>query len=856
MNKKKIGKICLLIISLVTIILFKPLLAMANSGGFGNNNSFYPWLRANYPSYLDESYYANQGVYNGYNEFMNYYYGKSWTPDYSCGTDYYSRSMLNQSFWINEGKAAAWYYSPYGVFVNAQARRLRAVGHQDNTMDSLVESSSINFSKNFANGTKPNIFLSRGTLLYGGITGTDWDTNPLPDAKTGVAYINTSGGTFNINNSALLINSTSQITSNINNEISRLGGRNLFVFGGTGVLDMNYAIGNSYNLTRCGGINRYETLKYWQWFYGSGYNPDVNRQQLESLYGNGGTGSGVEQWKINTANTMNFGDGCTYILNNTGTIGSEWNIQTRTPAFVYRKGTGYLIVYYKTGVKGVWQTVGENYRNSFDKPNLLFDSFGFIDDNNNLQTTLYVGQHYRIRTHMINNGYVSTGSNSGIYGLWDVTHSWKSFRWEWAPALNSGGGWWTDTNYTPTALDIGNNIQFSISADNQGNIPESNENDNWASKTVNIVAPNPITGSLSVTKYDYKESNTLYWVRPNSVFGIYTDGYFPSTYGIYPTRTYVLFAKDGIYNGTTSARQYSTTAGKVKYGSEYDNNFNFDLTNTDLAQQFILNGNNYLKATHHLSAKYDNTAYKLYHTTSYVNGSEYNNSYVDSGIWLKVDGIAPDGLVDYTYNQETADMQINVSNILETESGVRRIWAEYTDKNNVSDIKTEDLIKDGEIYGGKINLYNTFSGNADTVNIKVKAIDNVGNERTLSDTDNDVFMINANITRVLEPHDPVFKGGEKGILNIHVNGGVDTIKITFPVELSTLDEMLNTQIALTPKVSDTINYEFYVPIGTKDNNYNVEVKGYKKGKEKNVYPPFTVNGNILNNLRTRIRKGN
>lgn len=872
MKNKYIRKICLTLISLIVIALFKSLIVMANSGGFGSNNSFYPWLRTNYPTYLDESYYANQGIYGGYNEFMNYYYGKSWVPDFSVGSST-TRSMLNQSFWINEGKAAAWYYSPYGVYINALARRLRAVGHTDNTMNGLIESSSINFSKNFANGSKANVFLSRGTLLpfYNESTGaTTYDINPLPDAKTGIAYINQSGGSFNINNSALLINSTATITTNIDNEIKRLGGRNLFVFGGTGVLDMNYAIGSNYNLTRCGGYDRYETLKYWQWFYGSGYNPDINRQQLESKYANGGTGTGVQQSLITIANTMNFGDACTYILNNSTTIGSESNIQTRTPAFVYRRGTGYLIVYYKTGIKGVWQTVGENYRNPNDKPNLLFDSLGFYDDNNVSQTTLYVGQHYHIRTHMINNGYVSTGSNSGIFGLWDVTHSWKNYRWETAPALSSGGGWWTDTDYTPTALVIGNNIQFSVSADNQNNISESNESDNWMSKTVNIVAPIPHTGSLSVTKYDYKESNNVYWVKPNSIFGIYTDGYFPSTYGMYPTRTYVLFAKDGTFNSSTSARQYSYLTGKAKYGSEYDTNFNWDSTNTDLAQQFVLNGNNYLKATHHLSAKYDNTAYKLYHTTSYINSTEFYNPFVDSGIWLKVDGTAPgfldssntviDSNVQISVNLDTVNLNLNasVNNLYDNGSGIASVYANIYPGSNKALLKKYNFTNvNGSWTLNLSDLYSIF--NSDTVTVDIYTVDNVGNVGLIKSQVFDLLTVRAYIVPYDDPSFdgvPTLMKGQKAILRIYTTGGANKIKIEFPLALYNLNNALNDVLNITPASCSYGEYIFNVPLNAADDSYQVTVTAIKDitNSQRSCYPQFLVQDSILNGIKTRRRE--
>ena len=66
-------------------------------------------------------------------------------------------------------------------------------------------------------------------------------------------------------------------------------------------------------------------------------------------------------------------------------------------------------------------------------------------------------------------------------------------------------------------------------------------------------------------------------------------------------------------------------------------------------------------------------------------------------------------------------------------------------------------------------------------------------------------------------------------------------------------DRLNTEIILEPKKTDTIDYEFFVPLDTPSKAYRVQVIGYKNGKEKEVYPSFEVEGSILNQIRTRIR---
>lgn len=220
---------------------------------------------------------------------------------------------------------------------------------------------------------------------------------------------------------------------------------------------------------------------------------------------------------------------------------------------------------------------------------------------------------------------------------------------------------------------------------------------------------------------------------------------------------------------------------------------------------------------------------------------------------VKIDKTAPNGKVSYDYNDTNADFKITVKDIVEEGSGVNRIWVEYSPKNNPSRVVSENLVSKGSIYETEKNLNDLFPDSTDIISMTVKAIDNVGNERVLSQNEIDVFLVSANIERVLEPNTPVFKNGEKGILKIKLFNGVEKVKITFPSELSKLDESLNTEIILEPKKTDTIDYEFFVPLDTPSKAYRVQVIGYKNGKEKEVYPSFEVEGSILNQIRTRIR---
>ena len=115
------------------------------------------------------------------------------------------------------------------------------------------------------------------------------------------------------------------------------------------------------------------------------------------------------------------------------------------------------------------------------------------------------------------------------------------------------------------------------------------------------------------------------------------------------------------------------------------------------------------------------------------------------------------------------------------------------------------------------------------------------------------FDVSATIERVLSPHEPIFMGGEKGVLKIKLQGGVEMVKITFPQALSKLDSNLNTEMVLTPKDEENIDYEFFIPLEAVSGNYSVTVEAFKGEEKKVSQPALQVKGKITDKLRTRIR---
>lgn len=484
-------------------------IVQANSNGFGGNNdghnSFYNNLYSDSSGkiYLDESA-SGSGVYDGYNEYINNYYGKSWTPSYTVGGN--GTSMLEKSFNPSTGEASAWYYSPYGLFLNAQARRIRLNG---NGYDSDLETKSISFSQNYADGTKPNIFIGRANLFtQGGI-----DQNPLPDAKTGVAYINDGTGKFTSDNSALILNSGQTLDSNADNEIQRLGGKNLYVFGGTEVIDLTYAVSTKYNLTRCGGIDRYETLQFWEKLY-NGYNANLNplnlnRSNLSQLCVNAGgqitngevadgvytmNGGSIDSSYNNIISKMNFQDGVNYILRYVNTIGTTSNISQRSPSLIYKKGTAYFIIYYKNGGTGVWQTMGQDYQDDNKQPDLTPVDLQIKSQDNTQsvdQYSLEFGKSYKLAYRVKNQGNVqATGTYTNQPYL-------DSTNLSQATLSNTAAGATSDWQYVDfTASTEGSHV-LKVDVDTSNAITESNESNNEATLNIAVIKntpPPPVSG--------------------------------------------------------------------------------------------------------------------------------------------------------------------------------------------------------------------------------------------------------------------------------------------------------------------------------------------------------------------------
>ena len=141
--------------------------------------------------------------------------------------------------------------------------------------------------------------------------------------------------------------------------------------------------------------------------------------------------------------------------------------------------------------------------------------------------------------------------------------------------------------------------------------------------------------------------------------------------------------------------------------------------------------------------------------------------------------------------------------------------------------------------------------------VTAHAEDHVGNvsERVCPITE---FSLETRVERILEPHTPVFKRGESGILYITTRGYADRVEVEFPEELTSLNPDLNKTVTYTALLYQQDEcLQFMIPLYAPENgNYRITVRAYKGDKRLEEYPSFStveVEGSILDELRTRLR---
>ena len=120
------------------------------------------------------------------------------------------------------------------------------------------------------------------------------------------------------------------------------------------------------------------------------------------------------------------------------------------------------------------------------------------------------------------------------------------------------------------------------------------------------------------------------------------------------------------------------------------------------------------------------------------------------------------------------------------------------------------------------------------------------------------FELEATIWRILEPHLPVFKRGESGILCITAKGYVQRLEVEYPEAFGwPLEERQKSYVYPIPEAEVTEREIFMIPLYLDENGeYVITVRAYKDDQMLEERPglcTLRVVGSILEELRTRLR---
>ncbi len=248
-------------------------------------------------------------------------------------------------------------------------------------------------------------------------------------------------------------------------------------------------------------------------------------------------------------------------------------------------------------------------------------------------------------------------------------------------------------------------------------------------------------------------------------------------------------------------------------------------------------------------------------------GAEHQNTIVYSdfeedkehALYLIGDGEAPvisglavmENLVLLDRREGNVTLDVTAADDL---SGLREFYLEIYNADNVCTMTCLpaadghirlDITEDEPIFSGDFTLL-------------AYASDNVGNVRKLHYSTTE-FALETSIERVLEPHEPVFKCGESGILTITTWGYAERVEVEFPPEFVAQNPDLDQIYIYTelPNYKQEEKLQFMIPLYIPSNEkYAITVRAYKGDRKLEEHPSLStvsVDGSILEELRDRLR---
>lgn len=226
-----------------------------------------------------------------------------------------------------------------------------------------------------------------------------------------------------------------------------------------------------------------------------------------------------------------------------------------------------------------------------------------------------------------------------------------------------------------------------------------------------------------------------------------------------------------------------------------------------------------------------------------------------NGLWLVADGEGPVitglealqsvELIDRTKESITVEMAA-----ADELSGVRDFYLEVENLDNFSNA-VYPADENGKVRVAIAGANPLFSGD---LLVTAHAADNVGNvtEHNWYVTE---FALETKAERILEPHEPVLKRGESGMLYITAWGYVDRVEVEFPDFLSEYSRVIDYGDMTNYRCDEQI--EFMIPLYAPEGSYAITVRAYKGDRRLEDYPEIRtiqVKESVLDEIRTRLRE--
>lgn len=228
---------------------------------------------------------------------------------------------------------------------------------------------------------------------------------------------------------------------------------------------------------------------------------------------------------------------------------------------------------------------------------------------------------------------------------------------------------------------------------------------------------------------------------------------------------------------------------------------------------------------------------------------------VRNGLWLVADGAGPvitglEALQSVELIDRTKESVVVEAVAADELSGIREFYLQIENLNNFSkEIYPAD--ENGIVRVEITRSTPLFSGD---ILVTAHAEDNVGNETEQSWYVTE-FALETKVERILEPHDPVFKRGESGILHITAWGYVDRVEVEFPDFLSEYSRVIDYGDLTDYRCDEQV--EFMIPLYALEDSYEITVRAYKGDRrleDRPVIRTIQVKESVLDEIRTRLRE--